>query len=1004
MATLITNGNHGDSLQGSPEKRVTVAPDGTLWVLIVVQGAPGVAKFFKSTNGGATWTYVASDISLLQSSAVPSFFIDGDGYAHVSWLTWNNSPQVVKYARGTPVAGGSWSWSYLTISPAAGRLGVDTDVIAFRNGTGWTAWVCYTVTATGDKVAQISISATGALAVAATAHGPTLGGDTYQIGSLEFAHTGDGWTPSASPHLFFVTAHQGSATGLRLHKSTYSAGTWTWQTPVVLDASADVVNTTMTSVFDGTYLMVAYAKNTSTIFVSEWDGTAAPTARNPPAAPGGTGAVLGLSLAHDPLTDDIYLAYYDATDGDIRWSKFTRGANTWSAWAIAVTRTASSDDGKVQLVRHPPRDSVDMVYGIGSGTSWQIYSQQLVALARTPTAPTLLLPASGALVDLAAGATFTWQYNPVSPGDTQQAWAFVRTYAGPTTEYWNATSQSWGGSIVWNTSALVNPASATFAAGKWTNGVTYTWSVRTRSSTGADSALATARTVVATSAPVVTVIAPSAIAYGESTPLVEWAYTGLDAQRDYRVKVFVEAAGIDPDVTTPVWDSGVVVSNIGRSARIGVALTEGVAYRAYVKATSVTAVASAWAYSSFVISINPPLGPLVELRDEINYDTNVPRVRIDVLGQSNLMTSFQAYGQELWSAETNIFFMAHQPDDTVLQLEKGIKIWGLSSGLMSIRTALGVPPDAPYGQPALTGPLDFPVIPGVVYTGMASFKAEATTRACRVSIRWYDADDGTGSLISTSVGSQVVSGTTSYEQAFITDTAPPTARLAVMVLEILGATAGGEVFYSSHHSFAPGRSLTWQSGGYADTQTLHVDRSLDGGVTWETVVDRLKTDFWQQAKTSDRLMPYVTDVKYRAFTVVDIGTSSALSSLSSLVSTLSVASDLWAIRDPSDDIGEMNAYVTGHKRGDDESSSVHRPAGREYPVVDTEGIHAATGSLEIFVPASQVDAAINVLRRTVPMIIQSPNGTVFRARLIRRDYDIKGQRHRLMTVAYVEVD
>jgi hypothetical protein len=1002
VPTKIANGNHGDVLQGSPEKRLVVDPAGTLWALLTVP--PQKAKLFKSTDGGATWTYAASsDISLGQDTALPSIFIDADGYAHVTWVTWANDPQVVRYARGTPTGGGGWSWSYLTVSPAAGRLGVDTDVIAFRNGTGWSVWITWAVMATGAKVSRVAVTAAGALSVVNTIHGPSSGATGYQYGSLEFNHTGNGVTPAAAPHIFFVSTSQATATPVRLNRAVYSGGSWTWDTPVSLTGNVTTLETAMTSVWDGARLMVAWSETSSnTIKVSEWDGVAAPVSRNPPAAPGGTGNVLAVSLAHDPDTDDIYLAYYDVTDGDIRWSKFTRASTTWSAWAVAVTRTASGDDGKLQLVRHPPRDSVDMIYANGSGSSWQIYSQQLVALVRTPLAPTLVNPASGAQVDLAAGATFSWTYNPVSPGDTQQAWAFRRVYSS-TTEYWNATSQTWSGTIVWNTSAAVDPTQATFAPGKWTSGTTYTWSVRTRSATGADSAYATDRTVVATAAPVVDVTDPTSIVYGETTPLVQWTYTGLDAQRDYRVKIYQEAAGIDPDVTTPLWDSGVIASAIARSARVGVTLTDGIAYRAYVKVTSVTAVASTWDYSSFTISIAPPAGPLVELRDEINWGTEVPRVRMDVLAQSNFLSAAQATGQDGWDIEANISALVAQADDTSSQLLAGMKITSAAAGVVSAVTELGDPPVAPYGLPQPLGPLSFPVVPGVVYTGLATFKAAGAARSVRVAIDWYDANDGTGALITSSSGDQIVSGTTSYNLAFVTATAPPTARLARFVVDILGSEGSGEIFYVSGLSFAPGRSLAWQAGGYSSTQTLTVERSLDDGVTWTVVQQRLKPSLYQQAVARDRLMPFGVDVKYRAYTVVDIGTGASLSSDESLISTIQLESNIWAIRDPADDEAEFNAYVVGHKRSDDEASSVHRPAGREYPVVDTEGLHAATGTLEIYVRAPDITKAIDVLRRTVPMVVQSPVGEVFLARFIRRDYNVEAQRNRRMVVDYIEV-
>jgi hypothetical protein len=174
-------------------------------------------------------------------------------------------------------------------------------------------------------------------------------------------------------------------------------------------------------------------------------------------------------------------------------------------------------------------------------------------------------------------------------------------------------------------------------------------------------------------------------------------------------------------------------------------------------------------------------------------------------------------------------------------------------------------------------------------------------------------------------------------------------------------------------------------------------------VTWQTIIERLKPNFAQRAVGTDRLMPYGIDVKYRAFTEVDPGGGAVLSSGSSLVATLVVESETWGIRDPSDELAEFNAWVVGHDRGDDESSSVHYPSGREFPVVDTEGIHGAKGSLQIYVFAADIDRVTEVLRRVVPMIAQTPSGAVYTIRCIRRDYKIEASRHRIIDVDYVEI-
>lgn len=1006
MATLITTATHKDSLSGSPEKRLDVAPDGTLWALIVQSAR---ARFFRSTDNGSTWSLDSgSDLSLGggQDTAVPSLFIDVDGYAHVAFCRWQADPQVIIYARGTPRSGGGWSWAQKTISPASGRTEVDADLVVFRNGTGWTAFVSYGLGTNGAKVAKLSISSTGVITVDETEHGPSLGtGGGYRFaGSLEFNHTGDGKTPSSSPHLYFVTAQQAASGDVYGHRATYSGGIWTWQTPVSIASGVQVPNTALCTVFDGTYEMIAWCAGTTSVVVREWNvSTGTVTARTPPALPGGSGTVRGLSLSHDPETDDIYLLAYGDTIGDIISCRFTRATTSWGSWATVATRAASSHDGDVNAVRHPPRDSVDTIYSVGSASPYSLYSAQVAALTRSPNAPTLTYPPNGAVLDLAAGATFTWTYAPVSPGDTQQAYRLRRVYgSGPTTEYWNAGSQNWQGTSVFNASS---DAFAEFSPGKWTTGTTYTWSVETRSSTGADSGWAADRTVTASVAPVVVVTAPSGLSFGDSTPLVQWSYTSTVAQRDYQVRIVPTFGNvIDPNNPLPaVYDSGVVGSSVARAVRVATSLTNDVSYRAYVRCTDASAVESGWRYSDFTVSVLPPSGPVVEVTDDLNDDTQVLRVRMDISARSNFLSLLQGQGQSNWTAEANCT-LAAQPDDSENQLLASLELTSSAAGDLAATTSVGSPPEAPYGEAALTRPLSFPVRENRPYTAVASFKSATTTRAARVRIRWYDDDDGTGSLISENISSQVTSTTAAYTQATVTAVAPIGAKLARMVVEVLATAGAAEVFYAARMSLHPGRDTTWQPGGYSSTQTLRIERSVDGGETWTTIIGRVKPDYYQEVVQTDRTMPFGTEVAYRAYTDVDPGNGALLSSAASLVSTITVESDTWAIRDPSDIDGEFPAIVISHSSKDAETVAISRPAGRTYPVLDSEGLQSAEGSLGLYVRRSQRQIAFDVIRRIVTMVIQAPDGTVLLARFPNRDYAVQDISARLINIEYVEVE
>ena len=108
-----------------------------------------------------------------------------------------------------------------------------------------------------------------------------------------------------------------------------------------------------------------------------------------------------------------------------------------------------------------------------------------------PSAPTLTTPVSGTYFDLLT-PTFKWNYNPTNVTSGQTNWAFRQKSTGAYT-YWNATSLTWSGTIVWNAGATVSYA---FPSGAFANGSTYNWSVASQDD-GGQGAFAADATVTA---------------------------------------------------------------------------------------------------------------------------------------------------------------------------------------------------------------------------------------------------------------------------------------------------------------------------------------------------------------------------------------------------------------------------------------------------------------------------------------------------------------------------
>ena len=117
---------------------------------------------------------------------------------------------------------------------------------------------------------------------------------------------------------------------------------------------------------------------------------------------------------------------------------------------------------------------------------------------------------------------------------------------------------------------------------------------------------------------------------------------------------------------------------------------------------------------------------------------------------------------------------------------------------------------------ATTGTVDaYPVTPGQQYTASAYFRTAVTARSCNVKLRWLDAAANT---ISTSSGSNVTDSTGAWTQATVTATAPESASMVRVIVEVV-SPANAEIHYVSAVALNAGASGTWTYGGLQKGQT-----------------------------------------------------------------------------------------------------------------------------------------------------------------------------------------
>lgn len=301
-------------------------------------------------------------------------------------------------------------------------------------------------------------------------------------------------------------------------------------------------------------------------------------------------------------------------------------------------------------------------------------------------------------------------------------------------------------------------------------------------------------------------------------PSVSWVYGANadgDPQTAYRVKIFTSAqygaAGFDPAVSSPVYDSG-ELAGAADSWTTPLGLLNGTTYKMYIAVAQDFNGAkwySAWtASSSFTIALTPPPAPTLT----VTQDNTVPNLRnnLTVAANANLLTADDASADATlggWVNDTNTTLAL-----SATQVNYGanaLRMTAASAATMSIKTATG------------TG--GYPVKAGVTYTFLASFRSAVTARTVKVGAAFYNRSGtiigavayGTGAADTTSGWTQV-----SYQVA-----APVGAVYATVFLQVT-SPANAEIHYADTISMVTGASAAaWSPGGLVGSMSTVVERS-----------------------------------------------------------------------------------------------------------------------------------------------------------------------------------
>jgi len=475
-----------------------------------------------------------------------------------------------------------------------------------------------------------------------------------------------------------------------------------------------------------------------------------------------------------------------------------------------VITVQNADGSPAAIVDDATHNTATLVgAGLGGPTDRKgsaIDDLAVTPLVFSPSKPTLLTPAPGSYADIASGdVVWSAQFNDDNPADLPTA---RRTRRKLLTDSGYEYEQADGTFGAVETDLPVTGSSRrvqwSYAADVWTNDEYAHSTAFKDTDTGDWSPYADDAIVVGNAAPNLSISAPIGTVVDTNRPTISLAYDDPDGdpQKYVQAKVFtdaaVTAAGFDPDVAQPVWDS-LRLPTDGDEIQIGVTLDNAVKYWVYAKAWQDGGLSSGWVGSQFSVQVTPPAQPTVAAV----YDPTIGGTRVSVTGHDNLASANLASAEDdvAWSATTNC--------DVVLSTDQA------ATGAKSARVTVTADGDAVVTSEEVD-------VQGIdkLATAMAKVLAGTTPTTVVLSARCFD-DQGA------EIGTVTIADVT--EQSGLSSPPPPPPP----------PSSDYDLYFSVTPDRAEPRLLDGQSvSGSVYVQVLQTDS-----------VSRV--DFWLDAPTTD---------------------------------------------------------------------------------------------------------------------------------------------------------
>jgi len=431
--------------------------DGDMWFLKRVSQTQ--FDIFKSSNNGASWSGPIASVTRTNLQEVSGLFMDSNGHIHVLTRVYESGTDRVFYMRLQANAT-TFDTEQLVVGASAATAGLvytGLDVVAFKLSSTWYVHMAvgtHNGTSGGVTLFSATVSSTNTFTVRNTlvsGYRQWLNGpDGIVHPTIMFEHTGDGKTTNGSPALWAVW---GRATVYTARLTWASGPVWvspnTNTPPAVSSLSPSQPSNTAVYDAHSSIVLIPYPVSSVVRIAERNVDNTTQAQRDTPTHTAGT--VKHCAISVSAATSNMRVYAVGTSDSKLYYVDYNRGADTWGAWTAVSASAIVGATSTSYSVRRTNYGNGHFDSAIATGSSpYNLISTSDTA-SGAPKVPALSAPANGVAQDVNAALPFTWNFTADDPSETQDSYALRKTLSSVVT-YWNASSSTWVGSEVFNSS------------------------------------------------------------------------------------------------------------------------------------------------------------------------------------------------------------------------------------------------------------------------------------------------------------------------------------------------------------------------------------------------------------------------------------------------------------------------------------------------------------------------------------------------------------------------